>query len=497
MIQREKDKSNFFYYLNWRNLSDEIKSYGYVLTLPKALLYFGGFVVALGLVAMLFRLRLPFFIFTAIICLMFYPGIILRTYKKMYNERRFSDATMYMQQMMDSFRNFKKISKALNDTIAVFPEGPMRETLERAMDVLLNDTSSNSEKKALHMIEQEYPCKKIQLMHTFLERAENIGGDFLDGLDILQKDRSFWVERVKDYQGLKKNTKKYVVFAIIAGAGLILGVEAYIAPILPIYDTLLSQLTTVALVLSDLFLYVRADKGLTVDWLSDIKNDAEIKKEYDYVVNFDLQKTIYKAAVQMIIPAILVVLGIVLDLKDLFWGLLLVPYFIGLPHLTYQRTLKDLKKEISVQFPSWLLQIGLELQNKTVQTAIRSSLDYAPVVLQPELQKMVSELEKNPTSAEPYLNFLKDFYDPDIQQSMRSLYSISAGSGGNIKERIREVVNINLDHLNKMEKKISADKVAAVEFALIITSSLPLAGKIGVDAIAATMLYLADGALKF
>ena len=492
-LNGKKDKHNFLYYLNWKHLSDEVKSYGYVITLPKALLYFAIYIAALGVIAFLYRLKLPAIVITAVICSLFIPVIILHTYQKMYNERRFSDATMYMQQMLDSFRNFKKVSKAISDTLAVYPNGPMKETLERARQTLLTDVSGNPERAAFKIIESDYPCKKLTLMHNFLERAENIGGDFLDGLDILQRDRSYWVERVKDQQALNKTMKKNVLIMIFAGALLILGVESYLERLFPIMDSLLAQITTVVVIICDLFLYVYADKKISIDWLNPEKQtDEQILSDYEYVTTFDKKEALKRSMIQMIAPAFFVLLAVVLKNKYFLIGLLLVPYYFMLPYIKYQAKTRYLKDEIGVQFPSWLLQIGLELQTKTVQTSIRHSIDYAPIVLVPELKKMMQKLDENPTSVEPYLEFMKDFYDPDIQQSMRSLYSISAGSGGNIKERIREIVGINIEHLNKLEKKYSEDRIAAEELTLIIISSLPSAGKAGVDIMAAILLYLAN-----
>ena len=411
----------------------------------------------------------------------------------MYNERRFSDVTMYMQQLMDSFKNFKKVSKALEDTASIFPDGPMANTIQRAKEVLLSDVSGNPERVAFAVIENEYPCEKLSLMHNFLIRAENIGGDFSDGIDILQRDRSHWVEHIKTQQSLRKSTKRNVVISMIMCAAVIVMAERYVDRIFPVTENLISQITTVILIFCDLFLYSRADKKLTVEWIKgEYKNDEQTQKDYDYVVNFNPKKYIKPILLEMLIPIGLVTLAVVFHFSYFLIGLLLVPYYIALPFWNYNSKKRALKREIDVQFSSWLMQIGLELQTKPVQPSIQSSLEYAPVVLKPEIELLLKRLNENPTASQPYIDFMKDFYSPDISQSMRSLYSISAGAGGNIKERIRDIVMISMEHLNKTQKKLSQELAAMDEFFLIVISSVPLAGKIGIDVIVATLQYVGD-----
>lgn len=109
-------------------------------------------------------------------------------YKSLYEQRRFSDASKYVERMLYYFKAKGKVLDALNDVEKVFPEGRMKDCIGNAVRHIQDTVDENAVKDALEIIEQEYSCRRIKRLHAFLLQIENDGGDMDMGVETLLRD---------------------------------------------------------------------------------------------------------------------------------------------------------------------------------------------------------------------------------------------------------------------------------------------------------------------
>ncbi|TFG83846.1 MAG: hypothetical protein E4G74_00535, partial [Erysipelotrichales bacterium] len=83
---------------------------------------------------------------------------------------------------------------------------------------------------------------------------------------------------------------------------------------------------------------------------------------------------------------------------------------------------RKLKSQIRYQFPIYLRQIQVLLQNNTVVTSIERSLAYAPSLFQEEVAHLAAQLQAKPQDLDPYLDFLSFYELPEIARAMKLLY---------------------------------------------------------------------------
>ncbi len=93
-----------------------------------------------------------------------------------------------------------------------------------------------------------------------------------------------------------------------------------------------------------------------------------------------------------------------------------------LPVLKLKRKAQIKIVSIRYQFPIYLRQIQVLLQNNTVVKSIELSLDYVPVVLYQDIKNLHEKIKIDPLNMNHYINCMKQYDLPEIQRSMKWLY---------------------------------------------------------------------------
>lgn len=102
--------------------------------------------------------------------------------------------------------------------------------------------------------------------------------------------------------------------------------------------------------------------------------------------------------------------------------LLFCIFVYQLPHLKLKRKAQLKIVSIRYQFPIYLRQIQVLLQNNTVVKSIELSLDYVPVVLYQDIKNLHDLIKIDPLNMNHYINCMKQYDLPEIQRSMKWLY---------------------------------------------------------------------------
>ena len=89
---------------------------------------------------------------------------------------QFQEAITYMEQLLFTFQEKKKILGSLLDIQPLFSDSPMGEVIRNACDYIRSGEDGNRGfRGANELIEEEYPCQRIRRIHRFLEHVEEYG----------------------------------------------------------------------------------------------------------------------------------------------------------------------------------------------------------------------------------------------------------------------------------------------------------------------------------
>lgn len=135
----------------------------------------------------------------------FLPSFIKYREKEKESYEKYLQACVYMEQMESSFKKNKRIYQSLKETVNLFPEGEMKETLEAAIhEIEKEDAQADSSERALLLIEKKYGCEQMELMHNFFLKSQAQGGEVSQAVDMLEKRRNTWMYAVEKCRAEKK-----------------------------------------------------------------------------------------------------------------------------------------------------------------------------------------------------------------------------------------------------------------------------------------------------
>ena len=457
-----KDKKNRMIY-NPMKMTGALKELGENYNKKEA----GVFYVAILLVAVVlgffFELQPVFLAIVAIVYLLFVPQLMYNQYKRRFEIRRFNDINAYMSQMAQSFAGTKQIVQSLKETAVTFSSGRMHDTLQDALFLIENDRDDvrDAERKAFESIEEKYDCEKLRSMHSFLLMAETRGGECTEEFAILERVRSVWENAVSEYHrklvyDRNVGTVMYAVMLFICSF-----VMKAFPETLSIIGLTGVQLVNTIMLITFIIFFVFMDVRLNTSLLKDAKVMSKEKADsyFTYVQNFDSKAERRKYIALPIVMSILVILLFIVKPSAMVIavGIVLILITMNVGNITLSVTNWVLKNEIKKAFPKWLFDIMLLMQRNSIEAAMFLSLEKAPPVLQSELARICRILEYEPKKADAYMSFLADFNVMGIETTMRKLYSLAVGTGGDV-DVMKVIIESNMTLLADAEKRNIAQK---------------------------------------
>lgn len=488
MKPRKMKHAGIFTYLNPGNLIKEVNRYGYHFSISGFWKFYLLAFASILTICVLYQLQLPYMLIIIFFSILISPFIILNTYRNLYEQKRFMDTSNYLEQLLYSFRKIPKISASLQDTLVVFPEGRMHDFILTAMDHIQNKALEEGEdiyRNAFSEIEYHYGCRRMKQVHDFLVKVESFGGDFTSAVDILLEDRRLWVERVFELEKERKNLKTKITISLLLSF-LICGLTMIMLP--KDFQTLgnpVSQCATTALMIGNILIWYIGQKKLSGNWLDDInENEEEIKKNYDIAMHFDKPGEKVKSIGKAALCGIICIAGILFDTITLtvLGGGSAVFCFLQ-PGMKQKLARKRIFREIDKAFPVWIMELSLFLQTDNPQVALTKSAVRAPYVLRQDLEKLIDDIQKNPASIGPYLNFMSQFDLPDIQSALRMLYSMSETGTDDFGKQILFLIERNNRLLDKSERMVNEDRISGTGMLVLVpmvTGSLKMMADLGV-----------------
>lgn len=471
-------KISIFQYLNPNNLKQEIWRYGYHFSLKKtfgylAMVYFG----IIGL-SYLFHLKQQYMLIVMGVITLFYPFIILMLFRSIYQGKKFEDITAYMEQMLYSFKRRGKILIALEDARALFYDNEAKQqselyyAIEAAIEhIRTGNAKENIFREAFGIIEEEYGCKRLYKIHDYLIQVESTGGNFDEAIDTLLTDRQLWMDRIYSTLKEKQNIKVKTTIGVMLSLGIVYSGVLMLPTEFGISQNHISQVVTTVVILCNFFIWYFVQKSLSKGAIEDDSDVPfkDLKGYYDFVMSDDIKKEKKKFR---IVATILFPLSVVVYMKvGMLAAILYVAFCILIasqPQRRYKLAFKKIKREVEKQFPEWLLGLTLHLQNNNVHVAITKSIETAPEILRPELEKLESGIKDSPNSVQPYINFMKKLDIPDITSAMKMLYSMATFGFDEQNRQIQGLVERNTKLMDKAERIKSEDHLAGIGFLVLL-----------------------------
>ncbi len=99
-----------------------------------------------------------------------------------------------------------------------------------------------------------------------------------------------------------------------------------------------------------------------------------------------------------------------------------------LPYNSLKSYYKTNLHHINQMLPYYLKSLEILVQHYTVPVALSRSIETAPPVFKPGLQKLVSRIDAGDSSVQPYIDFANEYPVRDSMRMMRLLYRLSLGN---------------------------------------------------------------------
>ncbi len=367
------------------------------------------------IVALLCHLRLLGLVLIGIFSGVMVPVLVWQKLKEEDQQLLLEECSFYMEQLIYSFRKHRKILAALRD-IAPIIQGRLKLCVESALYDMENHTSDeNLFQHGLSKIEEIYQVHLLDTLHAFLIRVEEQGGDCNMALGILLDQLRAWKKSQKEFLRRKKSIQSRLILSVVLSCLICLAVVR----MMPVLDTVIAspvyQFCTGAgiMVLQAVYLWFR-----TID-----RKQRKVQQQDD------------------------------VQIAKMYARLHSSGRGPG-----YWRCVKTLEQQIQQQFPQWMFDMILRLQTENVQTAINRSLDDAPEVMVRPLYQLSEELQVDPVSIQPYLNFLEEFQLPEIRAVMLQLYAINDMGREDIQEQIGAMLDQN-QKMTEVAEELKADNI--------------------------------------
>lgn len=459
----KKEKRNLNTY---KSMMSTIEGYGFKYSfsgfLKQMLLFLGGIII----LGYSFKMKVAYLAILSIFSILMMPIIIKNQFKFIYEQNRFNELVIYLEQMAYSFKKKPKILTALEDTYSV-SSGQMKKDIKKGIGIIEKGTSDNLYKDAFYTIEKHFTCSRILSLHKFLIKIEENGGEFSNSMDILIDDFSDWSRRTYKFQKGRANIKLEIMIGIIATLLVSLLVSNMVPSEYSFTGNDVYQFTTLALFIIFIAVYTISQSKLNGSWLKNdsIKNDKKILKDYEIVQQVVDGKDKRKLRKKMIILSPCLVLGIYFKSIPLIICIGFLMYFVWTqPKNNMKYARKRTVKEITKEVPGWCREIALNLQTENVYMAIANTQNDCPTVLRGPLKRLLLEIDENPQSVVPYNDFLSEFNIPEINRMMKTLYSLTEYGVSDAEAQINKIVEQNNAMLAKAEEIKNDDSLAGIGF---------------------------------
>lgn len=459
----------FINQFNIKKIKDSINKYGYEYRTKDILLQFSGIMICIIVVGIISKLELKYIMFLILLGILLTPAVILSIFKSIHSVKRFAILSDYLSNVIPIFLQKSKIRYTLSELYEI-SSYEMKEAIKKAIDYIDNTKNDvDLFKNSLAIIEKDFNNSRLNAVHKLLIDVENNNSiNFKDIANDMIIDIEGWIKRTYSFQKEIKNRKTKLLIlclAVLFMNSIFIALYDSNAYFIGFTSNYFYQLTTTAFISVIMIISTIILLRLNGNWLiEDINtnNNEYIKDKYLKYSNFKTNNLFY------ILMTILFIIGsLYLYIKNEYLSALLC---FALAVYTYfnkdskkKKAYKALNKSLLYEFPKWLRDVCLKINDMTVMNAIESTIEDASYPLQIEIDKFLKKVKKDPTSIKPYNEFLSDYKLDDANNSMKVLYSINNASKSETRNRVSNLIVRNQELLATVEKIENDDEIIGVE----------------------------------
>lgn len=447
-----------FRYLSYHFINTKIKKYGYSYSLKRFIFQLIQFLMLLFIAGKIYLLEDIYLFILIISGILVFPIIILSQFKYLYNNQRFENMVNYIEKMIIFFKQDPKILNCLQN-IRDYIDEKTKELVNQSINILHTDLSDQRYSHALKIINDEYHSSRLVSLHRFMKTVEEQSSlNYLDSLNNLDYDLKEWVNRVYQYQSELKVKKTQFMISLIASILLlaifsIMWVE--VNELTHIIHHTIYQFTAFLFLLCSLLLFTYVQSSITGQWLIEDYNEDDNEKQYQLFIkykSYSYKRELKHQLIKILIFVCILIYSIyVKQLSVSMISILFIAYLIYEPVKIQKRRKKKISMILSVEFPLWLRDTALNLNNYIVTKAIEHSIDYAHPILVYYIHILLKDIKEDPTSLIPYTSFLKE-YNLDLTSFMLSLYSFQVIRHDYIQSEVTDLIKRNQTMLIESEK---------------------------------------------
>ena len=243
------------------------------------------------------------------------------------------------------------------------------------------------------------------------------------------------------------------------------------------------QVSSFVFLIFMLYVLMKSMKRLNQDWLQEdeIHSESYHMTSYDRVMNFDEEGGRRR---QLIIASLCLIVAVVAFCMEKAWismcCIVMTVIALAWNHITYNLAKRDVRQELYLTLPQWLMEIALLLQNNNVQISLMKSIEKAHPVLRKELELLQIRLLEHPNSLQSYIDFCRKFDVPEAQSCMKMLHAISESGTGDIAVQIHHLI----ERVHQMQNMADNMKNNQLAFQMKMLFSYPVlaaTGKLMID----------------
>lgn len=178
------------------------------------------------------------------------------------------------------------------------------------------------------------------------------------------------------------------------------------------------------------------------DVLSILVKEKDVDQLLKMTSSISSKKFQDKRLLQSLSVVLLIVLSIYLQwqlLYVLIWVVVAIVLY-KLPYIQLKNSFKQKVKQLKYEFPIWLRQLQILLQNNTVVVSLNHSQKYAPEIIRNHLAEFITKLQLDPQNLRTYIEFLEEYECVEVERAMKLLYRYnSVGKQDSMKQLNRMI----------------------------------------------------------
>ena len=456
----------FINYFRLSNLQTQVKELGGQITLKNIAIILFALFLSTFIASYMLKLELTYCLSIAMFFVCCLPYMIIIKFRSTYEKTRFDDITEYMIQLIYAFHKTGKIRSSIADVHDV-SNGEVKVITEKMLNCLDFDTSTSKIfEKTFKIIEDEYRCSRLKILHNFLIECEYSGGENAASLNMLLDDIRSWSERTLTYQQDRKKAVTSVITSIFL-AMLTCGMMVNIIPkeyTNQMIEAPLYQIATTICLILCILVYIIVQRMVSKSYL-DIELDGESSgyaiRKMKYLHSQKKGGSIKPFIIKFLIMTAIIIIEYLLDIKYAVIPTAIAALIVLLHHsFKRQSAMNVVTKELNKMFPTWIRNLVLYLQTDNTHVAIQKSYTTCPAILKEELKDLIQDLANDPTSLKPYHRFLGMYHIPNLRMSINYLYSVSQFGTNDMLAQLDYLIKQNAQ-LTINEEKIRNENALA------------------------------------